>query len=48
MMGHIIPAPGSRGQMIFSIFRFDDGKIVEHWEAVQDIPETSANGNGVF
>ena len=48
MMGHLTPTPGSRGQMIFSIFRFDAGKIVEHWEAVQDIPETSANGNGVF
>lgn len=48
MMGHITPTPGSRGQMIFSIFRFDAGKVVEHWETVQDIPETSANGNGVF
>ena len=48
LMSHIRPTPGARGQMLFNIFRFDAGKIVEHWETAQDIPETSANGNGVF
>jgi len=48
LMSHIRPTRDSRGQMMFNIYRFDAGKIVEHWETVQDIPETSANGNGVF
>ena len=30
-------------------FRFDDNdKIVEHWDAIQQIPETSANGNTMY
>ncbi len=24
-----------------------DGKIVEHWDAVQQVPEEGANGNGM-
>lgn len=45
---HSIREPGTRGRAIFDLFKLENGKIVEHWDAVQDIPEKSANQNGMF
>ncbi|MCH1988475.1 nuclear transport factor 2 family protein [Achromobacter xylosoxidans] len=45
---HAVREPGTRGNAIIDIFRLEKGRIVEHWDAVQPIPEQSANGNGMF
>ena len=31
-----------------AIFRLEDGKIVEHWDVAQDIPEKMPHNNGMF
>ena len=45
---HAVLTPGSRGSAVFDIFRFQDGKIAEHWDTIQNVPETTANGNDMF
>lgn len=46
--GHYTGAPGQRGQAILDLFRVRDGKIVEHWDVIQDVPAASANDNTMF
>lgn len=36
------------GKAEFDIFRVKDGKIIEHWDAAQPVPEQSANKNTMF
>ncbi len=41
--------PRDEEYVTMDFFRFDEnGKIVEHWDAMQQIPEESANGNTMY
>jgi predicted SnoaL-like aldol condensation-catalyzing enzyme len=45
---HSIRPPNMRGRAIIEIFRLENGKVDEHWDVIQEIPEESANPNGMF
>lgn len=41
--------PGDEEYVTMDFFRFDDaGKIVEHWDSIQSIPQQSKNGNSMY
>ncbi len=45
---HGVRVPGQRGSAIVDIFRLENGKIIEHWDVIQPIPEHAEHPNGMF
>ena len=45
---HLIREPGQPGQALADFFRLENGKVVEHWDVVQEVPVEAANSNTMF
>jgi predicted SnoaL-like aldol condensation-catalyzing enzyme len=45
---HAVCEPGTLGFAIVNIYELENGKVVEHWDVIQRIPEKAANNNGMF
>jgi predicted SnoaL-like aldol condensation-catalyzing enzyme len=45
---HVQNSPTDLGQAVDDVYRVAKGKIVEHWNVVQNVPATSANNNTMF
>ncbi len=45
---HVIVHPGERGNAVIDIFRIENGKVAEHWDAAQEIPAHASNSNGML
>jgi predicted SnoaL-like aldol condensation-catalyzing enzyme len=39
---------GGKEAAVADFYRLKDGKIVEHWDVLQLVPETAQNPNGMF
>jgi predicted SnoaL-like aldol condensation-catalyzing enzyme len=41
-------SPEDRGTAVADFFRLEAGKVVEHWDVLQPIPESAANEHPMF
>ncbi|MFJ6701203.1 MULTISPECIES: ester cyclase [unclassified Streptomyces] len=40
--------PDNPGRALADFFRLENGKVVEHWDVIQEVRQQSANNNGMF
>ena len=45
---HVVRWPGDPGFAVADFFRLEGGRIKEHWDVIQEIPEHSPNPNSLF
>ncbi|WP_427791960.1 nuclear transport factor 2 family protein [Brevundimonas diminuta] len=45
---HSQETPDDPGRAIVDIFRVENGRIIEHFDVIQSVPATTANGNSMF
>jgi predicted SnoaL-like aldol condensation-catalyzing enzyme len=45
---HMKPTKDDRGFAVADIFRIVDGRIAEHWDVIQPVPEQAMNSNTMF
>ncbi|QIP14453.1 SnoaL-like domain-containing protein [Spirosoma aureum] len=39
---------GDSQKVVVDLFRFENGQVIEHWDAIQDQPESTHNGNAMM
>src|SRR5512133_1250188 len=45
---HVRSKMGTKTVAVVDIFRIENGKIAEHWDVIQEVPEKSANAHPMF
>jgi predicted SnoaL-like aldol condensation-catalyzing enzyme len=45
---HVVRWPDDAGLAVADLFRVADGKIIEHWDVIQEIPANPINPKGMF
>jgi predicted SnoaL-like aldol condensation-catalyzing enzyme len=45
---HGMDGPSPHGESVVDIFRVENGKVVEHWDIIQPIPDSADNANSMF
>lgn len=47
VLHHVFRGPNDRGRMVVDLWRVAEGRIVEHWDVMQEIPDGIPHTNGM-